>query len=165
MGALGAVFKARSALLKHEVAYVMGQMQDAQAVEFLVQVLKVRRAQQRTCVTVDARARSLPSMSQLMLSKLAVDVDAQAACSETPGIAARHFEHILCTSAFSNQPSTFGTAPALLQPNSRDVTEPERKLQHASKSMHQMHLKPQKFNAALACSNLACHLPACPTGR
>ncbi len=42
VGALGAVFKARSALLKHEVAYVMGQMQDAQAVEFLVQVLKVR---------------------------------------------------------------------------------------------------------------------------
>ncbi|KAG2501308.1 hypothetical protein HYH03_001106 [Edaphochlamys debaryana] len=40
VAALGAVFGARSALLKHEVAYVMGQMQDAQAVEFLTGVLK-----------------------------------------------------------------------------------------------------------------------------
>ncbi|GLC34047.1 hypothetical protein PLESTB_000831600 [Pleodorina starrii] len=40
VAALGAVFAARSALLKHEVAYVMGQMQDAKAVEFLTNVLK-----------------------------------------------------------------------------------------------------------------------------
>ncbi|GIL45284.1 hypothetical protein Vafri_2444 [Volvox africanus] len=40
VSALGAVFGARSALLKHEVAYVMGQMQDPQAVEFLTHVLK-----------------------------------------------------------------------------------------------------------------------------
>ncbi|KXZ51717.1 hypothetical protein GPECTOR_11g165 [Gonium pectorale] len=40
VAALGAVFGARSALLKHEVAYVMGQMQDPKAVEFLTEVLK-----------------------------------------------------------------------------------------------------------------------------
>ncbi|GFR42487.1 hypothetical protein Agub_g3282 [Astrephomene gubernaculifera] len=40
VSALGAVFGARSALLKHEVAYVMGQMQDAQAVQYLTDVLK-----------------------------------------------------------------------------------------------------------------------------
>ncbi|EFJ53045.1 deoxyhypusine hydroxylase [Volvox carteri f. nagariensis] len=40
VAALGAVFGARSALLKHEVAYVMGQMQDPKAVEFLTFVLK-----------------------------------------------------------------------------------------------------------------------------
>ncbi|PNG99063.1 Deoxyhypusine hydroxylase, partial [Tetrabaena socialis] len=42
VAALGAVFGCRSALLKHEVAYVMGQMQDPLAVEFLTNVLKVR---------------------------------------------------------------------------------------------------------------------------
>ncbi|KAG2432974.1 hypothetical protein HXX76_008702 [Chlamydomonas incerta] len=40
VAALGAVFGARSALLKHEVAYVMGQMLDKKAVEFLSGVLK-----------------------------------------------------------------------------------------------------------------------------
>ena len=41
VAALGAVFGARSALLKHEVAYVMGQMLDKKAVDFLSGVLKV----------------------------------------------------------------------------------------------------------------------------
>lgn len=38
---LGEVFGARSALLKHETAYVLGQMQDAEAVAVLMRVLKV----------------------------------------------------------------------------------------------------------------------------
>ena len=33
--ALGLTFQSKSALLKHEVAYVLGQMQDKQAVEML----------------------------------------------------------------------------------------------------------------------------------
>ncbi|MEW5319683.1 MAG: hypothetical protein WDW38_010822 [Sanguina aurantia] len=37
---LGEVFGARSALLKHETAYVLGQMQDAEAVAVLMRVLK-----------------------------------------------------------------------------------------------------------------------------
>lgn len=35
VAALGRSFSARSALLKHEVAYVLGQMQDAGAVDVL----------------------------------------------------------------------------------------------------------------------------------
>ncbi len=35
VAALAASFAARSALLKHEVAYVLGQMQDAAAVDVL----------------------------------------------------------------------------------------------------------------------------------
>ncbi|DAC33976.1 MAG TPA: hypothetical protein D7H79_04540, partial [Candidatus Poseidoniales archaeon] len=34
--ALAAAFDSKSALLKHEIAYVMGQMQDAHAVPFLI---------------------------------------------------------------------------------------------------------------------------------
>lgn len=40
VAALGAVFKSRSALLKHEVAYVLGQMQDPKSTEHLLTVLK-----------------------------------------------------------------------------------------------------------------------------
>ena len=42
MLALGEVFKARSALLKHEVAYVMGQLADQHSATVLTEVLKVR---------------------------------------------------------------------------------------------------------------------------
>lgn len=38
--ALGDVFKCRSALLKHEVAYVLGQMQDPKSTEYLLSVLR-----------------------------------------------------------------------------------------------------------------------------
>lgn len=41
VAALGEVFKARSALLKHEVAYVMGQMQHQTSTAMLTAVLKV----------------------------------------------------------------------------------------------------------------------------
>lgn len=37
--ALGEAFNCSSALLKHEVAYVLGQMQDPAAVQFLTRVL------------------------------------------------------------------------------------------------------------------------------
>ena len=37
---LGEVFNCSSALLKHEVAYVLGQMQDPAALECLTQVLQ-----------------------------------------------------------------------------------------------------------------------------
>lgn len=40
--ALGRVFAASSALLKHEVAYVLGQMQDPSSATILTNVLKVR---------------------------------------------------------------------------------------------------------------------------
>lgn len=40
VAAMGDVFGCRSALLKHEVAYVLGQMQDPESVRFLVNVLK-----------------------------------------------------------------------------------------------------------------------------
>jgi deoxyhypusine monooxygenase len=45
--ALGAVFGARSALLKHEIAYVMGQMCEQQSVDILTDVLKVRSTQKQ----------------------------------------------------------------------------------------------------------------------
>ena len=40
MEALAAAFNSQSALLKHEIAYVMGQMQDSHAVPFLIERLE-----------------------------------------------------------------------------------------------------------------------------
>ena len=38
--ALAAAYSSKSALLKHEIAYVMGQMQDAHAVPYLIERLE-----------------------------------------------------------------------------------------------------------------------------